>query len=368
MTADRFKQPHRRYNPLTGEWVLVSPQRSNRPWQGKNEREPGDNRPDYDPSCYLCPGNVRANGEKNPVYTNTFVFPNDFPAIVPGMQESPDSPESAESPARKGSLLRSAAIRGECSVICFSPVHRLTLPEMPEAGILDVVNVWASEVGRLGERYRWVQVFENKGEIMGCSNPHPHCQVWGGSFLPNELERESIRQGMYYGEKKSALLLDYLEEELVLGARTVIMNEHWVALVPFWAVWPFETLLLPRRHVLRFPELTTDERLGLAEIMKRLLSRYDNIFGVSFPYTMGWHGAPFDDGDYRGWQLHAHYYPPLLRSATVRKFMVGYEMLAEAQRDITQEQAASWLRELPDIHYKLRSGASCAGDREGRRV
>jgi len=333
---------HRRFNPLTGEWVLVSPHRTQRPWQGQVERLPPETRPAHDPTCYLCPGNGRAGGVRNPVYESTFVFTNDFAALVP------DAPadESVDP------LFRAASTPGTCRVICFSPRHDLTLPEMPVEQIRAVVDVWAAQSAELGQTYRWVQVFENKGAIMGCSNPHPHGQVWALNALPNEPAKEDRQQQAYFAEHGRPLLLDYVARELDLAERVVVANEDWVALVPYWAVWPFEILLLPRQHVLRLPDLATTQRDALADILKRLLTRYDNVFETSFPYSMGWHGAPWAAGDHGYWQLHAHFYPPLLRSATVKKFMVGYEMLGEAQRDITAEQAAARLREVSEIHYK----------------
>jgi len=333
---------HRRFNPLTGEWVLVSPHRTQRPWQGQVERLPPETRPAHDPTCYLCPGNGRAGGARNPVYESTFVFTNDFAALVP------DAPadESVDP------LFRAASTPGTCRVICFSPRHDLTLPEMPVEQIRAVVDVWAAQSAELGQTYRWVQVFENKGAIMGCSNPHPHGQVWALNALPNEPAKEDRQQQAYFAEHGRPLLLDYVARELDLAERVVVANEDWVALVPYWAVWPFEILLLPRQHVLRLPDLATTQRDALADILKRLLTRYDNVFETSFPYSMGWHGAPWATGDHGHWQLHAHFYPPLLRSATVKKFMVGYEMLGEAQRDITAEQAAARLREVSEIHYK----------------
>jgi len=339
--------PHRRYNPLKGEWVLVSPHRTKRPWQGKQEASPTAKHPAYDPGCYLCPGNERAGGEINPHYTSTYVFNNDFAALLP------DTPPAISNVIP---LMKSESLQGACRVICFSPRHDLTLAEMSVAEIQDVVNVWAEQISELGKRYRWVQIFENKGEIMGCSNPHPHGQIWAGTALPNEPLKENRQQQLYFKENGSGLLSDYLQQELEQRERIVVENEHWVALVPFWAVWPFETLLLPRRHVLCLPDLTIAEREGLAELLKSLLTKYDNLFNVSFPYTMGWHGAPTDTGDYSHWQLHAHFYPPLLRSGTVKKFIVGYEMLAEVQRDITAEQAANNLREVTEIHYKAKRG------------
>ena len=334
--------PHRRFNPLLGQWILVSPHRTKRPWQGQVERLPADNRPAYDPQCYLCPGNRRAGDAVNPAYTDTFVFTNDFAALLP------DSPSSG---AADDPLFRTEPVRGECRVVCFSPRHDLTLAQMTAPEIRRVVDVWATQVTELGRTYRWVQLFENKGAAMGCSNPHPHGQVWAGSSLPNEAASEDRQQRRYFEQQGSPLLLHAAEREIQNGTRIVVQNDHWVAVVPFWAVWPFETVLLPRRHVLRVPDLTGTERDSLADILRRLLTRYDNLFEVSFPYSMGWHGAPTCDGDSEHWQLHAHFYPPLLRSATVRKFMVGYEMLAEAQRDLTPEQAAERLRKVSEQHY-----------------
>jgi UDPglucose--hexose-1-phosphate uridylyltransferase len=335
--------PHRRYNPLTGDWVLVSPHRTKRPWQGQVERPPQETRPPYDPQCYLCPGNSRAGGVQNPAYDSTFVFTNDFSALLP------DTPPAALAPHP---LLRTESESGISRVICFSPRHDLTLPEMTVADIRRVIDVWVEQVIELGQQYRWVQVFENKGAIMGCSNPHPHGQIWAGSALPNEPAKEERQQRAYFEERGLPLLVDYADIEIRLPERGVVENKEWLAVVPYWAVWPFEILLMPRRHVLRLPDLTDPERDALADILKRLLTKYDNLFEVSFPYSMGWHGAPTDAGEYNHWQLHAHFYPPLLRSATVKKFMVGYEMLGEAQRDLTPEQAAERLRALSEIHYK----------------
>ncbi len=334
--------PHRRYNPLLGQWLLISPHRTKRPWLGQLERLPVEDRPAYDPQCYLCPGNRRAGDAVNPAYTQTFVFTNDFAALLP---ETPQDRHSSES------LFRLEPVRGECRVICFSPRHDLTLARMSVPDIRRVVDVWAEQVIDLGRSYRWVQLFENKGAVMGCSNPHPHGQVWAGSALPNEAVAEDRQQRYFLELEGSPLLLKVAEREAELGTRVVVRNNHWLAVVPFWAVWPFETLLLPTRPVARLPDLSDAERDSLAEILRRLLTRYDNLFETSFPYSMGWHGAPMDDGELDHWQLHAHFYPPLLRSATVKKFMVGYEMLAEAQRDLTPEQAAERLRNLSDHHY-----------------
>lgn len=335
--------PHRRYNLLTGEWVLVSPHRTQRPWQGQREAAAGEPRPAYDPKCYLCPGNPRAGQAVNPKYESTFVFRNDFSAMLP------DTPLTG---GTEDGLLRSLPVRGECRVICFSPRHDLTLPEMAVADIRRVVDVWAEQTTELGAQYRWVQVFENKGAVMGCSNPHPHGQIWAGNFLPRFVEQEETVQRQHTLAHGTPVLLDYLAEELKQGQRVIDDNAHWVMLVPYWATWPFELLLVPRRHVLRLPDLTAEERQSLAEILKRSLTRYDNLFETSFPYSMGWHGAPCEEGRFTHWQLHAHFYPPLLRSATVKKFMVGYEMLAEPQRDLTPEQAAQRLRDLPVVHYR----------------
>jgi UDPglucose--hexose-1-phosphate uridylyltransferase len=342
--SNSINVPHRRLNALTGEYVLVSPHRTQRPWQGKQETAPADNRPQYDPKCYLCPGNERAGGEKNPPYTGTYVFDNDFAALLPST--------TLDASASTDPLMQIQPVTGTSRVICFSPRHDWTLPVMPIPAIRAVVDLWAEQVTDLGAKYRWVQVFENKGEIMGCSNPHPHGQIWASDFIPNEPAKEDARQRAYYAEHQSPLLVDYLASEVKDGTRIVEQNDHWVALVPFWAVWPYEMMLVPRRHVQRLPDLTDAERDALAEILKRMLSRYDNLFNVSFPYSMGWHGAPTATADYQShWQLHAHFYPPLLRSATVKKFMVGYEMMAEAQRDLTPEQAASTLAGLSNVHY-----------------
>jgi UDPglucose--hexose-1-phosphate uridylyltransferase len=331
-----FADPHRRHDPLRDEWVLVSPGRTSRPWQGGEERAQVERRPAFDPGCYLCPGNTRANGEANPTYPSTYVFTNDFAALRPGT-----SVERLED-----GLLRAEGEQGTCRVICFSPRHDLTLAEMDAADVRRVVDLWVEQTAELGARYRWVQVFENRGEAMGASNPHPHGQVWAGTALPTVIAREDASQRAHLRRTGNQLLADVVAQERG-GPRVVDENDEWLVIVPFWAVWPFEVLLLPTRPFARMPDLDDGARNGLAAILGATLRRYDALFGVPFPYSLGWHGAPFgeDEADGEGaWRLHGHAYPPLLRSATVRKFMVGYELLAEAQRDVTPEDAAARLR------------------------
>ena len=338
--------PHRRQNALTGDWVLVSPQRTQRPWLGRRETGGAAPWPAYDSECCLCPGNRRASGEANPVYAGTYAFPNDFPALLPGEAGRADAGHP---------LLISQAVRGECRVVCFSPRHDLTLPQMPVADIRRVVDMWAEQVADLGRRHRWVQVFENKGGVMGCSNPHPHGQIWASDSLPNEPAKEDDRQREYFARHARDLLGDYLDLEREQGERMVLANDQWAFVTPYWAVWPFETLLIPRRPVGHLPALTDTERDALADILQQMLAAYDRLFQTSFPYSMGWHGAPTDGRDHSHWRLHAHFYPPLLRSAAVKKFMVGYEMLAEPQRDLTPEQAARQLRELFGERHAMES-------------
>ena len=339
------EHPHRRYNPLTEQWVLVSPHRAKRPWQGQQEKINEELKPSHDPHCYLCPRNQRITGEQNPDYSQPFVFKNDFSALL---SDTP-APEANDDP-----LFQSSQARGESRVICFSPDHSKTLPLLTIDEIAQVVKVWQNQLAELGQQYQWVQIFENKGAAMGCSNPHPHGQIWANSFLPNEVAREDIAQKKYLEKQGSVLLVDYAKREQALQQRVVVETEHWLVVVPYWAVWPFETLLMPKAHCKRLTDLTEAQSLDLAQALKLLTTKYDNLFETSFPYSMGFHGAPFNDENNDHWQLHAHFYPPLLRSATVRKFMVGYEMLGESQRDLTAEQAAERLRTLSDVHYKLK--------------
>jgi UDPglucose--hexose-1-phosphate uridylyltransferase len=336
--------PHERFNPLTQNWVLVSPQRMQRPWHGQLEAAPQETGVHHDPLCYLCPGNTRAGGTRNPDYTGTFVFDNDFAAL---------KPEAPCGELRERELLLARSESGRCRVVCFSPRHDLTLARMQAAEIRAVVDTWCEEFANLGkdQRFRSVQIFENRGELMGCSNPHPHGQIWANENIPDELAREVASQEHYFEKHKRTLLADYLQLELDKSERLVCTNEHFVVVVPFWAVWPYECLLLSRRQVSSLLELSVEERDSLADILRRLTIRYDNLFKTSFPYTMGFHQRPTDGAAYPSFHLHAHFYPPLLRSATVRKFMVGYEMLAMPQRDITPESTAAQLRALPEIHY-----------------
>jgi UDPglucose--hexose-1-phosphate uridylyltransferase len=340
-----LKSPHRRYNPLLDDWVLCSPHRLQRPWQGQVESEPPETRPAYDPSGYLCPGNVRANGERNPQYTSTFAFDNDFAALLP---------ESAVAPVNEDGLLVAEPATGRCRVLCFSPRHDLTLAEMDASAIRRVVDAWAGEVEAIGSdpAIRYVQVFENKGAMMGCSNPHPHCQVWATGHVPFVPARKLEAQRTYYERHGRDLLGDYLEKEVAERERLVCRNDHWVALVPFWAVWPFELMLVPVRRAPDLPSLSSVERDALADVLGRVCVRYDNLFRTSFPYSMGFHGRPTDGAEHPWWRLHAVCFPPLLRSATVRKFLVGYELTAEPQRDLTAEDAAARLRVQSEAHYR----------------
>lgn len=342
---------HRRLNPLTGEWILVSPQRLQRPWQGAHAAVPRAGSSSYEPDCYLCPGNARAGGARNPDYSSIYVFQNDYPALEPetaGRESAaPAAARPVAAPAAPPThpLLTAQPEFGECRVLCYSPRHDLSLAELPAPGVRAVIDAWCEQVLELERTWRWVQVFENRGEQMGASNPHPHGQIWAGDALPSEVERELDQQRLWHIERGIALLTEYAELESSRGERVVIATSHWLALVPWWAAWPFEVLLLPRRAVHRLPELSDAERSDLATVLGELLRRYDRLFDCPFPYSFGWHGAPPGLEHAASCQLHAHFFPPLLRSATVRKFMVGYELLAEVQRDLTPEQAAQRLRE-----------------------
>ncbi|MFZ0814465.1 MAG: UDP-glucose--hexose-1-phosphate uridylyltransferase [Candidatus Sulfotelmatobacter sp.] len=349
-----YQDPHRRFNPLTRDWVLVSPHRAERPWQGRVEPTIAAPALTYDPTCYLCPGNERAGGARNPNYQTTFVFTNDFAALKPQAEGARVQPPIQDVSGR--GLLLSESEAGLCKVMCFSPRHDLTLARMTVPEITSVVDMWAEQYAEIGALpyINYVQIFENRGEIMGCSNPHPHGQVWANQTIPNEPRKEQESQKAYLDSNHACLLCDYLKLEIQQSARIVIENAHFAALVPFWAVWPFEVLLLSKQHTGDLRSLGPAMRDGLADIFKQLTTRYDNLFEISFPYSMGFHQSPTDGEAHPEWHLHAHFYPPLLRSATVRKFMVGYELLAGPQRDITPEAAATTLGNLSPIHYAER--------------
>ena len=340
MAGLKQQHPHRRLNPLTGEWVLISPHRTQRPWQGQLETPAAENQPAYDPNCYLCPGNQRAGGHRNPDYTSTFVFVNDYSALYPLGADQQFQANTCD-------LIVVRSEPGICRVMCFSPRHDLTLATMDIPEIRNVVDVWAEQYQELGsmEWIEHVQIFENRGAMMGASNPHPHCQIWANATIPNEPAKETEKQLAYMESHKVCLLCNYLKLETESQERVVYVNDHFVALVPFWAIWPFEVMLISRQHKASLAELSSPERDSLAEVLKKTTAAFDRVFQTPFPYSMGFHQSPTDQKDHREWHLHAHFYPPLLRSATIRKFMVGYELLAGPQRDITPESAADRLRE-----------------------
>jgi UDPglucose--hexose-1-phosphate uridylyltransferase len=333
------KNPHRRFNALTGEWILVSPQRWERPWQGKMEVPANKQLRQYDPECYLCPGNKRANGETNPDYENTYIFNNDFSAILP---------EPEEGSINKDNLFVASVERGICRVVCFSPRHDKTLADMNTGEIEDVVKTWIKEFNELAgkEFINNILIFENKGELMGNSNPHPHCQIWAQENIPTEVYKENLQQSAFHEEKGKCLLCSYLKSEEEMGERIIFSNKDFAVVVPFWAEWPYETLILSRRHIKNISELNSGEIKSFAELLGRLTGTYDRLFNTPFPYSAGIHQAPVDGKEHKGWHFHMHFFPPLLRSATVKKFMVGYEMLGNPQRDITPEYAAERLREI----------------------
>lgn len=328
--------PHRRYNPLSDTWIIVSPHRTQRPWQGQQESVTKMQENSYDPTCYLCPGNTRANGETNPHYSGVYIFENDFPALL--MQESSETLPNTP-------LFQQQAIKGRCKVLCFSPDHHKSIPSLMPEEMQQVIHTWQSEFTTLGETLQWVQLFENKGAAMGCSNPHPHGQIWAMDYIPTEIAQENTTQERYYQQYQRPMLLDYMHRECERSERIVLENNNWLVVVPFWAKWPFETLVLPKFTCPSWHTVTSAHTITLADILQKLTCGYDTLFQCSFPYSMGWHCAPPQQQNNAAWQLHAHFYPPLLRSASVKKFMVGFEMLAEIQRDITPEQAAHQLRQ-----------------------
>lgn len=340
-----LKSTHRRFNPLTNEWILVSPHRTQRPWQGSIEKKSEDKILEYDPDCYLCPGNKRAGGLVNPDYKDTFVFINDFSALIPDIKENSLNIDN---------LIIANSEKGLCKVICFSPKHNLTISKMKKNEIKQVVELWINEYISIGkiDFISYVEIFENKGTIMGCSNPHPHCQIWANQNIPQIPYLETVNQDAYYKKNNSCLLCDYVKLELNKKERIVFENENFLALVPFWAIWPFETMILPKKHYSSIDQLNDKEKEDLSDVIRKLGIKYDNLFNTSFPYSMGIHQKPVDNNDYKNyWHFHLHYYPPLLRSATIKKFMVGYEMLAMPQRDILAEDSAKRLRELDEVHY-----------------
>ena len=339
------ENPHRRFNILTGEWILVSPHRTKRPWQGKTEKASLETNPKYDPKCYLCPTNDRMGGDVNPDYTKPFSFVNDFSALLKDVKEE----------KYENGLLYAESESGICKVVCFSADHSLTLPLMSTEEITDVISLWQKEYKELGaiEGINHVQIFENKGDVMGCSNPHPHGQIWAQRSIPQEVQKKADRLLTYWQEHKKSILEDYITQELELNERIILENEHFVSLIPYWAVWPYETMIVPKRKIAHIGDLSNDEKKSFAETLRQSTIRLDNIFQTSFPYSAGIHQAPTDGKEHPEWHLHMSFYPPLLRSATVKKFMVGYEMFANPQRDITAEHAANTMKALSNTHYSI---------------
>lgn len=347
---------HRRFNPLTGDWILVSPHRTQRPWRGQIEASAKIDLPDYDRDCYLCPGNLRAGGLKNPDYSSTYVFDNDFPALLPedkGITSSRHEDNFKATQSSASPLFRSERETGICRVVCFSPIHNASIPQLPLHEIESVIQTWVEQMHDL-QRYEFIhhiQIFENKGAMMGASNPHPHCQIWATKHIPNEAAKELRAQQDYHNRNGDCLLCDYLREEKSKNERIILEDEYFTLLVPYWAIWPYETMILANRHTSTLIDLNLPEISSLASILRRLTTRYDNLFQTPFPYSMGFHQSPVNAAPNDASHLHAHFYPPLLRSASVRKFMVGYEMLASPQRDLTPERAAAQLGALGDKHY-----------------
>lgn len=351
---------HRRFNPLTNSWILCSPHRSKRPWQGAREEAKKTKLPDFDEKCYLCPGNIRATGDSNPKYDSTYYFMNDYPAVKLDQPEY-FTEESEDKSDKKSKLMKTQGVKGKCFVICFSPNHSLSLPMMSHDSITKVVSLWQElfmdlkKDGNSGVApYKYLQIFENKGAAMGCSNPHPHGQAWCLDVIPTEVQQEINSMNAYAHENHSHLLGDYVELELKEKERLVAVNDSFIVVVPYWALWPFETLVVARDHLRSLEDFSDKHKADLAQILKTLTTKYDNLFNTFFPYSMGIHQAPFngtEEEKNNSW-FHMHFYPPLLRSATVKKFCVGFEMLGEAQRDITSEQAAKRLQDLDgDVHF-----------------
>lgn len=341
--SQQHDRPHRRFNPLNGSWVLVSPQRGDRPWQGAQETQSQGHPPRHDPACYLCPSNTRISGDVKPTYGCPYVFQNDFPALLPGAKSDE---HIAQDP-----LFERKNVQGGTRVLCYSPRHDLGLSRLNLADIAAIVELWRSQYSELSSQNVNVQIFENRGAEMGCSNPHPYGQIWASEFIPTEVAREDSHQRIAFDKHKRPMLHEYALRECQDETRIVLKNSHWICVVPYWASWPFETLVLPFENVARLSDLKNDQVRDLAEILKKITTKYDNLSSTEFPYSMGWHGGPTQNADSPHWTLHAHFYPPLLRSASIHKFMVWFELLGEVQRDLSPEKAAQILRETSTIHF-----------------